>query len=71
MISYMPASLEDPERNATASGVDRVSIHELFANATGANHHDWYFDIENPTSENELRYPRSATNMTRRDDRSW
>ena len=63
--------LEDPETTC-ASNIDRgsSSIHEFASsNATRTKHQGWHFDMQNPTSENHSRNPRSA-NTNRREDRS-
>jgi len=64
----MRNSLGDLE--TTDVDVDRWGIRKLYAEATGVNAQEWYFNMENPTSDNRLRNLESA-NLKRRDDGSW
>lgn len=69
MISSILASLESLKITATAVDVDKWSIYKLDAEATGTNHQGWYFNMENPASEDHLK--NQCANLAKSNVVSW
>jgi hypothetical protein len=59
------------ELKTNGGDLDRYKIRKLYPDAMGNREQEWYFDMDNPTSDRRLENVKDHTSLRREDDGSW